>query len=96
MTLKEIEKLENGTLIKISGKNYLGETITEIKVFDKENHKATNKGLMCGFNLYPIEWVKLATKSDYDRLCDNAKKDYEKEIARYTKAYELTKKQGGR
>ena len=92
MTIEEINKLEQGTLIKIKGNGFFGKTNRLIQ-FDKGCvYDCTNKGYMLGSTLYPFEWLYIATKADYEREIEQAKKHFEERIKAINDAWEKARR----
>lgn len=92
MKLEQLNQLENGTLIVIKGKGVFGETYKVIS-FDKEYMRCSDKGLMWGSTLYPLDWIFLATETDYLHAITKASNDFNKLLERLKSAYEKARKQ---
>lgn len=94
MTYEELTKLENGTLLKIEGRGVLGKT--SILIHFRDDFMYQNKGYFLGATLYPLEWLKLATKSDYDNAVKKANADHEKHLQDLKEAFEKAEKMRGK
>lgn len=96
MTFEELGKLENGTLLKIKGNGFFGK-VDRLIYFDKEclyvpNTSSLGKGYMFGSTLYPVEWIKLATKNDFDKAIAKAEEDYQRHINHLKDGFEKSTK----
>lgn len=90
MTFENLQKLENGTLLKIKGKGYLG-NFERIAYFDVTCLKE-GKGYLFGSCMYPFEWIRLATQQDLDDALQLAEVNYLHSVYRLKEAFEKTKK----
>lgn len=96
MTLEELNKLEDKTLIVIKGKSLYGEQYYMCCRLRKDLMCISEKGLLWGGSLYPLNWVYIATQDDYLKLITKESKRFEQTLDSYKQAYELAKKQGGK
>lgn len=95
MTIEEIKKLEQGTLIKIKGNGFFGK-VNRLVRFDSERvYDCTNKGYMLGSTLYPFAWISVATRYDYTKELKKATEDYNARIKALNDAWEKAKKYRG-
>ena len=92
MKLKQLEQLENGTLIKISGKGVFGTTYMVVS-FNKETMYLNEKGLIWGSTLYPLDWIFLATETDYMNAIKKASDDFNRHLDKLKASYEKARKQ---
>lgn len=97
MKFEDLEKLEEGTLLRIEGNGVFG------KVDRLITHKAANlikpgqrgnrnNGYKVGCTLCPLEWVKLATKKDCEENIAKLTAEYESQVAATRAAYEKAEK----
>ena len=96
MKFGELEKLENGTLLKIKGNGFFGK-VDRLIYFDREclytsKTSSIGKGYMLGSTLYPVEWIKLATKNDFNKAITKAEEDYQRHINHLKDGFEKSKK----
>ena len=96
MTYEELEKIENGTLLKIKGNGFFGK-VDRIIYFDKENlftskNETIGKGYLLGSTLYPVEWLKLATKRDYEKRVEKIEEEYTRSIAHLKEGFAKAEK----
>lgn len=94
MKYEDLIKLENGTLMKIKGKGALGET--NILIHFRDDYIYQNKGYMFGSVLYPLEWLYLATRKDYEEAIRKAKINYEERLKDLEESFRKTKKRGSK
>lgn len=92
MKREELEKLEEGTLIKIEGNGFFGKTKMLVRFEKKCIYDVSNKGYMFGSTLYPFEWIKLATKNDFEKALAKAKEEHLNYVRGLTVAYEKAAK----
>ena len=96
MTFEELENLEEGTLLKIKGNGFFRK-VDRLIYFEKEclytpKTHSWGKGYMFGSTLYPVDWLKLATKKDFDNALEKVEQEYSKRISRLKDGYEKSKK----
>ena len=88
MLLKDLQTLEDGTLLVITdGKN------ERRIIFHKEY--LTNSGYLLGSALYPPSWIRIANSDDFMKAITKLSDEFNQNIERYKKAYEIAKKQTG-
>ena len=97
MKIEELQQLEEGTLIRIKGDGFFG------RVDQLITHKAANlikpgenrnksNCYKIGCTLYPLEWIKLATKKDCEERIAKLTAEYERQVAATRTAYEKAEK----
>lgn len=97
MKFEEIEKLEEGTLLKIKGSGFFGKVdrLTTYKAANLKRPGAINNkhtGYMLGCTLYPLDWIKLATKKECEENIAKLTEEYQKAVAETKAAYEKAEK----
>lgn len=92
MKYEDLMKLENGTLLKIKGRGAFGET--NILIHFRQDYVYQGKGYFLGATLYPLEWLYLATESDYKEAVKKANENHERTLKDLKVSYEKTKKAG--
>ena len=88
MLLKQLKALEDGTLIVISD----GHNETRI-IFHKGN--VYERGYLYGSVMYPPSWIRIAKSDDFMKAITKLSDEFNKNLERYKKAYEIAKKQTG-
>lgn len=85
MKYEEMKQLKNGCLLTCKGKNFMGEKVNKIFIYDEKC--LSDKGYRIGSWLYPHSWFKLATKKEFKALCEKILKSAYDEIAKYQSAF---------
>lgn len=97
MKFEEIERLEEGTLLKIKGDGFFGK-VDRLTTYKAANLKrpgvSVNKhaGYMLGCTLYPLDWIKLATKKECEENIAKLTEEYQKAVVETKAAYEKAEK----
>lgn len=89
MKYEELNKLENGSLLKAKGCGFFGEC-DRLFFFDKKY--LSDRGYMLGSWLIPLNWIKLPTQNDYAQAIKKKKAEFTKQLDDMRAAYAKTLK----
>lgn len=97
MKFEDLEKLEEGTLLRVKGTGFFGK-VDRLTTYKAANLKRPgvngykHSGYMLGCTLYPLDWVKLATKKECEENIAKLTAEYESQVAATRAAYEKAEK----
>ena len=96
MTLEDLNKLEDGALLKVKGTTFTGERVKKFIYFQKDMVNATKKTYRVGCWLYPISWLLMPTLAEINDKVREIETEYKERLNKLRNGYCKTKNNLGK